>query len=199
MKRTTLAVFIIANNLLGASSYASNQPYHIDLDSIRVFGTGCEDTDSLFIDEVDGAVSIIFGGLQTTAVEQATYSNCSVLFDVYADRNYKIAAPSVSMGVDYSIDEGGKGIASAKMTTLGESRTAEVKALFGTSSRIITSPVAHSPKYSKCGGKMTFRVTGRVAAIAPVVGGFSTVTMDDANTQTPYSIKCNILPQPCPH
>lgn len=183
--------------LTSGAAHGEDYPYYIDEDSIRTFGPGCSSQDELFIDFQDGAASIIFANLETTAVDAPTYSNCTVLFDVYADRGYKISAPTVEMGVNYSIDEGGKGIASAKMTTLGESRLADVKDLYGTGSDIIASPVAHSPKYSKCGGKMTFRVTGRLTAIAPRLGGFATLTMDDANTDYPYSIKCRIKPKPC--
>lgn len=180
------------------SAASASTPYYIDQDSIRTFGSGCSDQDSLFVDVNEGAINIIFGELQTTSLENPSSSHCSIMFDVYAEDNYRIAAPEVTMGVDYSIDAGGKGIASAKMTTLGESRKAEVKNLYGTGSQVFTSPVAQSPKFTSCGGKATFRIAGRLTAIAPRQGGSATLTMDDANSSQAYSIKCPIIPKPCP-
>lgn len=186
--------------LLGGAQLAfSSTPYRVDEQSVRFLGNGCSgfEYDDVFIDVDKGAVSILFSELTANAVDAVDFRSCKVIFDVYADENYKIATPQVEMGVDYSIDDGGKGIATAKMTSLGESRTAKVQNVYGVGSKIIKSPLAKRPRYSQCGGKVTMVITARVTAFAPAEGGFSTVTIEDANAQRPYSISCPIIANPC--
>jgi Domain of unknown function (DUF4360) len=192
------ALFLI---FISITSYSQTPKFTIDTDSVRVFGTGCPSLDTVLLiplsDQDEGAVEILFSNMIAAAFSDPVFVNCSVLFDVIAAPGIKIAAPQVILSVDYAIDAGGKGVASSRLTTLGEPRVAKVEDLYGNGSLLLQSPIAPNPTFSSCGGKLTFRVSGSVTAFAPVTGGFSQVSINAADTEQPYSIRCPIIPAPC--